>query len=67
MMEETKRLFVGNLPHGIADSEVRGQFGNYGKISSLEIKSKKGADGNVIATFAFIDLTVSGSRLSQCK
>jgi len=65
-MEETKRLFVGNLPHGIADSEVRSQFGNYGKISSLEIKSKKGADGNVIATFAFIDLTVSGSRLSQC-
>lgn len=66
-MEETKRLFVGNLPDGITDSEVRRQFGNYGRISSLEIKTKKGIDGKVNSTFAFIDLIVSGSKLSQCK
>jgi len=66
-MEETKRLFIGNLPDGITDSDVRRQFGGYGKISSLEIKTKKGVDGKAISTFAFVDLIVSGSKLSQCK
>ena len=66
-MSESKRLFVGNLPDDISDAEVRSQFKNYGQITSLEIKSKKAADGSVISTFAFVDLVVSPSQLSQCN
>ena len=38
----------------------------FGSVSKIEIKNKKDIDGNISQTFAFIDIGVSDSGLSQC-
>ncbi len=67
MAEATRRLFVGNLPNGVADAEVRRAFEKFGLVASLELKTKKAADGEVLSTFAFVDLTASDKQLSKCE
>ena len=38
----------------------------FGKVSKVEIKSKKDIDGKVAQTFAFIDLQCDSGCLSRC-
>jgi RNA recognition motif-containing protein len=67
IMEVTKRLFVGNLPDGVTENEIRPLFNKFGRIDTLEIKTKKGVDGDVVSTFAFVDFSTSDAKLSKCK
>jgi RNA recognition motif-containing protein len=67
IMEVTKRLFVGNLPDGVTENEIRPLFNKFGRIDTLEIKTKKGVDGDVVSTFAFVDFCTSDAKLSKCK
>ena len=38
----------------------------FGKVSKVEIKSKKDIDGHVAQIFAFIDLQCDSGSLSRC-
>lgn len=63
-----KRLFLGNLPDGINEKEIREKFNKFGQINSVDIKVKKVNDGRESSTFAFVELSVpSESQLQQCK
>jgi hypothetical protein len=38
----------------------------FGSVSSVEIKTKQDLDGNVLQTFAFVDLTASQPDITAC-
>jgi len=61
-----KRLFVGNLFPEVSQDDLQERFSKFGSVSKIEIKNKKDIDGNISQTFAFIDIGVSDSQLSQC-
>lgn len=67
-MEVKKRLFLGNLPEGVSEKDVRNKFTRFGKVSSVEIKSKKALDGKESSTFGFVELFLSSEALlGACK
>lgn len=68
-MAKSERLFVGNLPENIVDQELKNEFGAYGSVQSVELKTKKDVDdpSKVINTFAFITLNIDPGALRRCK
>lgn len=63
-----KRLFLGNLPDGINDKDIRSRFSKFGQVNNVDIKVKKVSDERESSTFAFVELSVpSESQLQQCK
>lgn len=53
------RLFVGGLPPGITQDEVRGRFVSFGAVSSCEVIPAKGApvtQPQQCRGFAYVDL-----------
>ena len=67
MVEQKKRLFLGNLPDGVGENDIRKRFDRFGQVSSVEIKVKKINDGKESSTFAFVELATSALQLDQCK
>lgn len=57
-----QRLFVGNLPNGTSESDLRKLFKKY-NVSNVEIKRKNVLDQESI--FAFVN--VASNRLDSCK
>lgn len=55
------RLFVGNIPLNTSEGELQSEFGAYGNVHNIEIKSK--GDDNV---FAFINLETDEHMVNQC-
>jgi len=45
----TKSVYVGNLPHGTTEEELRELFAQYGPVESVRVIEGKG--------FAFVDLS----------
>lgn len=45
----TKSLYVGNLPHGTTEDELRELFAQYGPVESVRVIEGKG--------FAFVDIS----------
>lgn len=68
-MAKCERLFIGNLPENIVEQELKNEFGAYGSVQSVELKTKKDADDptKVINTFAFLTLNIEPGTLKQCK
>jgi hypothetical protein len=62
----SKRLFVGNLFPDVSQDDLQQRFSKFGSVSKIEIKNKKDIDGQISQTFAFIDIGVTDSGLSQC-
>merc|ERR1712106_169210 len=58
--------FVGNLFPEVSQEDLEQRFSKFGTVSKIEIKNKKDIDGAISQTFAFIDIGVTDSQLSQC-
>ncbi len=54
------RLFVGNVPPGVLEEEIRTEFGYYGVVNKVEFKQK---DENI---FCFVNLETSEKLVDQC-
>ncbi|KAJ7316776.1 hypothetical protein JRQ81_002938 [Phrynocephalus forsythii] len=68
-MEQTavvKRLYVGGLGHTISEEELQERFGKFGKVSGIEIVTRKDEEGKPTKTFAYINITVSEKELKKC-
>ncbi|XP_013162495.1 PREDICTED: probable RNA-binding protein CG14230, partial [Papilio xuthus] len=59
------RLFVGNIPKSLSESDLRGAFTSYGEIINLDLKQKPGAE-NDEKRFAFITLSASNYEVESC-
>ena len=44
---DTKAVFVGNLPHGFTDEELKGLFSQYGGVNSARVVHKENSFGFV--------------------
>lgn len=60
-MGET-RFFVGNIPTNTSEQDLRSEFGYYGIVNSVEIKSK-----NEDEHFAFVNLQIEDRLVEKCK
>ena len=53
-MEQTaavKRLYVGGLGHTISEEELQERFGKFGKVTGIEIVTRKDERGNILKLF----------------
>ncbi|XP_060599112.1 ras GTPase-activating protein-binding protein 2-like [Ruditapes philippinarum] len=50
---DSHQLFVGNLPHNVAEQELRKFFESYGNVMELRINTK-GGSGSKIPNFGFV-------------
>jgi len=62
----SKRLFVGNLFPEVTQDDLQQRFSKFGSVSKIEVKNKKDIDGKISQTFAFIDISLTDTQLSQC-
>ena len=60
-MGET-RFFVGNIPSNTSEQDLQAEFGYYGVVNSVEIKSK-----NEDEKFAFVNLQIEERLVDKCK
>uniref|UniRef100_A0ABM5FKC5 Nucleolar protein 8 n=1 Tax=Pogona vitticeps TaxID=103695 RepID=A0ABM5FKC5_9SAUR len=68
-MEQTaavKRLYVGGLGHTISEEELQERFGKFGKVTGIEIVTRKDERGNPTKTFAYINVSLSEKELKKC-
>lgn len=60
-MGET-RLFVGNIPANTSEQELQSEFGYYGVVNRVELKTK-----NENENFAFVNLQIEERLVEKCK
>ncbi|XP_050100595.1 probable RNA-binding protein CG14230 [Anopheles aquasalis] len=65
-MAKSFRLFVGNIPQGTSEEELRTEFGAYGVVESVEVKTKPNALSGAADTFGFVSLKTEDRIVSQC-
>lgn len=56
------RLFVGNVPSGATEDELANEFGFYGTVKSVELKTK-----NDTEVFAFVNIEIDGKLVDKCE
>ncbi|XP_021932092.1 nucleolar protein 8-like isoform X2 [Zootermopsis nevadensis] len=61
MYAEKKRVFVGNLPPDITQTEIAKWFNKFGNVLSVEIKKRPDS-----STFAFLDFIIEEDKLNSC-
>lgn len=60
-MGET-RFFVGNIPSNTSEIDLQTEFGYYGVVNSVEIKTK-----NEDEKFAFVNVQIEERLVEKCK
>ncbi|XP_055602883.1 nucleolar protein 8-like [Uranotaenia lowii] len=62
------RLFVGNIPAGTNEQDLRQEFGSYGPVRAIDLKSKANPlDASApVDTFAFVNIELDERTLRQC-
>ncbi|CAB4061719.1 unnamed protein product [Lepeophtheirus salmonis] len=60
------RLFIGNVCPQATEDDFNNNLSSYGTVKKVEIKNKKDIDGNVLSTFAFVDMIAPKSQLEEC-
>uniref|UniRef100_A0A182PZQ5 RRM domain-containing protein n=1 Tax=Anopheles farauti TaxID=69004 RepID=A0A182PZQ5_9DIPT len=63
---KSHRLFVGNIPTGTSESELRAEFRAYGTVESIELKTKTNPLNDAVETFAFVTLHTEDYVVPQC-
>ncbi|XP_055638378.1 probable RNA-binding protein CG14230 [Toxorhynchites rutilus septentrionalis] len=62
-----QRLFVGNIPSGTTEQELRQEFESYGPVEAIDLKSKPNATNvDSLDTFAFINIELDDRTLRSC-
>uniref|UniRef100_A0AAV2MIL3 Nucleolar protein 8 n=1 Tax=Knipowitschia caucasica TaxID=637954 RepID=A0AAV2MIL3_KNICA len=64
---ETRRLYVGGLSHSVTDKDLKDRFGKFGKVESVELKTRADEQGVPYKTFGYINITLSDSDLKKCQ
>ncbi|XP_065094809.1 probable RNA-binding protein CG14230 [Ochlerotatus camptorhynchus] len=60
------RLFVGNVPAGTSEQELKQEFSNYGSVKAIDLKCKPNALNGSVDTFAFVNVELDDRTLWQC-
>lgn len=66
MVIKSHRLFIGNIPAGTKEAELRAEFTAYGTVEAIEIKTKANPLNESIDTFGFITLQTDDYVVPQC-
>uniref|UniRef100_A0A6P7H9Y6 Probable RNA-binding protein CG14230 n=1 Tax=Diabrotica virgifera virgifera TaxID=50390 RepID=A0A6P7H9Y6_DIAVI len=67
MKLETKRIFISDLPETASKDELQNIFGNYGEVSSIEIKERKElGQKNTSLFFAYVTTNIDAKSLDNC-
>ncbi|XP_071445260.1 probable RNA-binding protein CG14230 [Hetaerina americana] len=61
-----KRLFVGNLPSKTSQADVTKKLSRFGNVQSVEMKQRSDSEGNVLSSFAFVDIETNATDLGSC-
>uniref|UniRef100_A0A182JS05 RRM domain-containing protein n=1 Tax=Anopheles christyi TaxID=43041 RepID=A0A182JS05_9DIPT len=56
MVLKSQRLFIGNIPAGTSEPELSKEFGAYGNVESIEIKTKTNPLNDSVDTFGFVTI-----------
>uniref|UniRef100_A0A8B9VMB0 Nucleolar protein 8 n=1 Tax=Anas zonorhyncha TaxID=75864 RepID=A0A8B9VMB0_9AVES len=64
--QASKRLYVGGLGHTVSKAELQERFGKFGRVSDVEIITRKDDQGNPTKTFAYITANISETDLKKC-
>ncbi|XP_062561511.1 probable RNA-binding protein CG14230 [Armigeres subalbatus] len=62
----THRLFVGNIPAGTGEDELKQEFSAYGSVKAIDLKTKPNPLTNSVDTFAFVNVELDERTLWQC-
>nr|XP_019547939.2 probable RNA-binding protein CG14230 [Aedes albopictus] len=62
----THRLFVGNIPAGTGEDELKQEFSAYGPVMAIDLKTKPNPLNNSVDTFAFVNVELDERTLWQC-
>lgn len=60
------RLFVGNIPGGTSEQELKNEFSSYGPVRGIDLKSKPNPLTGSEDTFAFVNVELDERTLRQC-
>ena len=60
-MNET-RLFIGNIPSNTTEDELKSEFGYYGVVKSVELKTK-----NEDNLYGFVNIEIDDKLAQKCK
>ncbi|XP_053325240.1 nucleolar protein 8 [Spea bombifrons] len=66
METSLKRLYVGGIGPSVTDAELTERFGRFGKVSDVDIISRKDEHGNPVKTFAYLNISISEADLKKC-
>ncbi|CAG9835348.1 unnamed protein product [Diabrotica balteata] len=67
MKLETNRIFISDLPETASKDELQNIFGNYGEVSSIEIKERKElGQKNSSLFFAYVTVNIDAKSLNNC-
>ena len=67
MILKSHRLFIGNIPAGTSEQELRQEFSAYGNVEAIEIKTKTNPLNDSVDTFGFVTLQTEDHIVPQCK
>lgn len=56
------RFFVGNIPAGTTEAGLSAEFGYYGVVQKVELKTK-----NESELFAFVNIKIEDKLVDKCK
>lgn len=56
------RFFVGNLPLQATENDLKNEFGHYGVVKSVELKTK--TDEN---SYGFVNIEIEEKLIQKCK
>ncbi|RVE43761.1 hypothetical protein evm_011610 [Chilo suppressalis] len=59
------RLFVGNLPDTVKETDIEAAFSKYGQIVNVDFKNKSGSDKNQ-KLFGFVTISASNYEVESC-
>lgn len=67
MKLESNRIFISDLPETATKEQIETAFGNYGEITSVEIKERKElGQKNTSLFFAYVTIKIDAKSLNQC-
>ncbi|XP_069682247.1 probable RNA-binding protein CG14230 isoform X2 [Periplaneta americana] len=61
MKKDKKRIYVGNLPFDVSETDIIKRFRSFGNVQSVEVKHRPDS-----SAFAFLDLETDEENLNLC-